>query len=257
LGRRQHRKTASISIVNNNLDENPYDINITGTGVSPEINVKQGDSDIPDGGSYDFGIQEVCIYRDLTFTIENIGTSDLILSGSPIISISGANADQFSVEQEPVSPVATGGSSVFVIQFHPTSVGQKTVLISIANNDSDENPYDISITGTGISPEINVKQGDSDIPDGEKFDFGSYNVGTNTDVVFTIENIGTSDLILSGSPIIGIGGADADEFSVEQLPVSPVVPGGSTTFIIRFNPTSGGLKTASISIVILMRILMT
>ena len=236
-------KTASLSIANNDSDENPYDINITGTGVSPEINVKQGDSNIPDGGEFDFGTN-----TDVDFTIENIGTSDLTLSGSPIISVSGANADQFIVGKQPASLIASGNSTAFIIRFSPTSEGLKTASISIANNDSDENPYDITLTGNGTAPEINIKKDDTDIPEGGSFDFSLHKVGTDTDATFTIENTGTADLALGGSPVITISGADADQFSVEQQPASPITQGNSTTFIIRFSPGSEGLKTASISI---------
>jgi|GEM_PF-4100549 len=118
--------------------------------VAPEISVKQGTTDIPDGGSFNYGSQFVGTNTDITFTIENSGATDLILSGSPIITITGTNADQFSVEQQPTSPVGAGNTTTFIIRFSPTSKGTKTASISITNNDSDENPYDITLNGAGI-----------------------------------------------------------------------------------------------------------
>ncbi len=45
-----------------------------------------------------------------------------------------------------------GGSTTFTVNFHPTSVGVKTANLSIGNNDPDENPYDLTLSGQGINP---------------------------------------------------------------------------------------------------------
>jgi len=116
---------------------------------SPEINIKQDSMDIADGGSFDFGTNKVGTDTNVTFTIKNTGSADLVLSGSPIVSISGADADQFNVQQQPTSPIAPSMSAVFIIRFNPTSDGVKTAWISISNNDTDENPYDITLNGNG------------------------------------------------------------------------------------------------------------
>ncbi len=116
----------------------------------PEINIKQDAESILDGGSYDFGSLEVGTYTDVMFTIENTGTADLTLSGSPIITITGIDVDQFSVQQQPASLVASGDSTTFIIRFSPTSEDSKTASILISNNDADENPYDITLNGMGV-----------------------------------------------------------------------------------------------------------
>lgn len=115
----------------------------------PEINIKQGATNIAYPGSFDFGTQNIGGNTDITFTIENIGTGDLTLSGTPIVSITGINANQFSVGQQPLSPIFQSQSAIFVIRFHPTTPGAKTAAISIGNDDSDKNPYDINLLGNG------------------------------------------------------------------------------------------------------------
>ena len=70
--------------------------------------------------------------------------------------------------------------------------------------------------------EINIKYDATDIPDNGSYDFGLQNVGTDTDVTFTVENTGGDDLTLT-TPIT-IGGADAGQFSVQQQPTSPLAP---------------------------------
>jgi hypothetical protein len=156
-------KTAALHIGNNDSDENPFDITITGTGtgtgVAPEIVVEQPlGANIADGGSKDFGSVAVGTSTSLTFTIKNIGTADLTGLG---ITIDGADSAMFSVTANPTAPVnGPSGSTTFTVQFAPGSPGLKTAALHIANNDSDENPFDITITGTGTGGGIVVSTND-------------------------------------------------------------------------------------------------
>lgn len=100
-----------------------------------------------------------------------------------------------------------------------------------------------------LSPQIDVLAGALPVPDGGNFSFGSRIVGSDTDITFEIANNGNGDLTLSGTPRVSIAGTDSDQFLLTQPPVGSVAAGQSTTFRVRFLPTSEGLKTATISIV--------
>lgn len=325
-----------------------------------EIEVKQGTTGIPSGtGSYDFGEIPFGTFGNANFTIENSGTGNLNLTGSPVVQISGADASAFSVITQPTSPVLPGGSATFAIRFNPTNAGVKTATVSIANNqfNQDENPYTFTITGTATSvidtltpdtwtpgnlsapgeakayrfdatvgkryainwddnvqgsgtytgrvqvaayrqdftttyftyettgyasprniyaldntvylqviplgsatgsfaikvteipePEINLKQGTTNVPSNGSFDFGNVPIGTYSYVAFTIENIGNQDLNLTGSPRVQISGAGASSFLIWNQPSSPIDAGGNVTFEIRFAPTATDTKTATIYI---------
>jgi len=225
--------------------------------AAPEIDVSGNSVSIVDGDTTpsttdhtDFDSADIStgtVAR--TFTITNSGSASLNLTGaSPHVSISGTHAADFSVTAIPSTPVASGGgTTTFTITFDPSAAGERTATLSIANDDADENPYDFSIQGTGVAPEINLKEGVTDIADGGSYDFGSQLLSTDTDVTFTIENTGTADLNLTILPIT-VGGADAGQFSIQTQPTSPVAASGSTTFTVRFTPTSVGAKTATISI---------
>ncbi|UCC41208.1 MAG: choice-of-anchor D domain-containing protein, partial [Candidatus Aminicenantes bacterium] len=151
-----------------------------------EINVKYDDTDIPDGSSYDFDLHNVGTDTDITFTIENTGNVDLTLT-TPI-AIGGADAGDFSVQQQPTSPVAAGGSTTFVIRYSPTSGGAKTANLSIANNDNDENPYDMTLNGDAqVVYSLTVAAGTG----GTTTPFpgiSSYNEGTQVNVTATADN---------------------------------------------------------------------
>ena len=49
----------------------------------------------------------------------------------------------------PSNSIAAGGSTTFQITCNPSDAGVRTASLSIANNDSDENPYNFAIQGTG------------------------------------------------------------------------------------------------------------
>ncbi|MBE0540032.1 MAG: choice-of-anchor D domain-containing protein, partial [Verrucomicrobia bacterium] len=242
----------ALHIASNDSDENPFDIALTGTGTTaavPEIAVEQpAGTDLVDGvGSRNFGSVLVGTNTSLTFTIRNVGSANLTGLG---ITIDGADAAQFTVTANPTAPVAPGGSTTFTVRFTPTSAGVKNAALHIASNDSDENPFDIALTGTGTTataPEIAVElpNGTNLVSNVSNADFGSAVVGTNTSLTFTIRNLGGANLTGLG---ITINGVDAAQFTVTANPTAPVAPNGSTTFTVRFAPVSAGFKTAGLLI---------
>jgi hypothetical protein len=119
---------------------------------APEIAVEQPTgTDLLDGtASRDFGSAGVGAANNLTFTITNSGNANLTGLG---ITIDGADAAQFTVTASPATPViAPGGSTTFTVRFTPISTGVKNAALHIANNDTNENPFGINLTGTGVSP---------------------------------------------------------------------------------------------------------
>ena len=82
--------------------------------------------------------------------INGISTSTLNLTGSPLIQISGDNADQFEITQ-PTTTSAKSGSWIMdaCIAFKPTTIGQKTASIKIPNNSPDLPDFTFTVTGKG------------------------------------------------------------------------------------------------------------
>jgi surface protein len=261
-------RTATLSIANNDADENPYTFTIQGNGIIlvPEINIKGNNVSIESGDitpntadHTDFGIVNVTdstIVR--TFTIENTGAGALTLLGTPLVNITGTNASDFTLTVVPTSTVAVAGSTTFQITFDPSAAGTRTATLSIANNDTDENPYTFVIQGSGIilMPEINVKGNDVNIVNGDTSpttsdhtDFGDAYITLGTSVrTFTIENLGNSSLTLSGTPLINITGANSSDFTVTTAPTSPIPGAGNSTFEITFTPSGLDNRTALVSI---------
>ncbi len=234
--------------------------------VTPEIDVQGNGQSIVDGDASpsptddtDFGNNNVSTGTSAhTFMIENSGVGDLTLTDSPKVQIIGTHAADFSVTIQPSSPVAaSGGTTTFEITFDPSAEGMRTAEVSIANDDSDENPYNYAIQGTGTTPEMDVQGNGQSIVDGDALpsltddtDFGSINVSNVTAAhTFTIENTGDGGLNLTDAPEVQISGTHAADFTVTSQPTSPVAAsGGTTTFEITFNPSDTGLRQAEISI---------
>ncbi len=120
------------------------------TLAAPKIAITQNTVNVPNGETFPFGEQNTDSQTDITFAIENQGTMPLTLTGDPVIKLSGTDMDQFSVEQEPAVTIGAGEQSTYVIRFAPTSEGEKTAMISIENSDSTADPYEITLTGTGV-----------------------------------------------------------------------------------------------------------
>ncbi len=125
------------------------EMDVKGNGVS----IIDGDSTPATSDHTDFGTVDVSTGTlTRTFTIENIGTAALNLTGaSPYIVISGTNAADFTVTAVPTTPIAAAGSTTFSITFDPSAAGTRTATITIANDDSNENPYNFNITGLGTN----------------------------------------------------------------------------------------------------------
>jgi hypothetical protein len=149
---------AEISIANDDADENPFNFAIRGTGTgdaAPEMDVRGNAKAIADGDSTpdetdgtDFGKPLVAggtVVR--AFTIWNAGPGNLILGGTPKVAVSGAHAADFTVTQQPASPVVPGGSTVFQMTFTPSAFGERVATVSVSNNDPDENPYGFAVRG--------------------------------------------------------------------------------------------------------------
>jgi hypothetical protein len=123
-------------------------------GTPREIEVQGNSITITDGDITpsatdftDLGTQSVCNgILTSTFTIQNLGTTTLTIGS---VTITGANAPDFTVTTNPAASIAGSGSTTFVVTFDPSVTGVENATITINNNDCDEAIYDFAIQGTG------------------------------------------------------------------------------------------------------------
>ena len=81
-----------------------------------------------------------------TFTITNKGTAKLT---GLVIRKDGAHKADFKVGELGKTTLAAGASTTFKVTFKPTAKGTREAAIHIKSNDSNENPFDIKLTGMG------------------------------------------------------------------------------------------------------------
>jgi alpha-tubulin suppressor-like RCC1 family protein len=126
-----------------------------------------------------------------------------------------------------------------------TLLADGRLLLAGGRNGGSNALASAELTAVGLLPEIVVEEplGNA-ISDGGARDFGSIFVGAGATRVFTIKNTGAGDLI---GLALTVDGTDASDFSVTASPASSLNgPAGSTSFAIRFSPSSVGAKTASL-----------
>ena len=153
--------SVEIDLANNDPDEAPYDFMIAGNAASgAEIEVRRGALTIGDNGLDSITRKGTKAY-DITYTIHNLGNQTLILTGTPAVATSGLVNCTVSVTTNPASTVAPGLDTTFTLRITPDSTGLHEVMISIANDDADENPYNFLFQGTA-NPENKDDGGSSD-----------------------------------------------------------------------------------------------
>jgi uncharacterized delta-60 repeat protein len=119
--------------------------------VFPEIAVEQPPgTDLIDGtasigcGSVMAGASSAA----MTFTLINHGVAVLTGIG---ITTDGPHPGDFGVDGPGVTSLAAGASTTFTVTFTPSAYGSRSAALHIASNDADEDPFDIELTGTGLT----------------------------------------------------------------------------------------------------------
>src|SRR5262249_23232263 len=112
---------------------------------APEITVKQGTTNLIDGQTFDFGSTARGTPVTQTFTVTNDGTATLTLSS---INPASLPAGFTLVTNLSSTSLAPGQSATFSVRLDATAQGSFSGSIQIANNDSNENPFDLTFTGT-------------------------------------------------------------------------------------------------------------
>lgn len=247
------KRSASIQIASNDADENPFDITLGGTGfvlLVPEIVVEEpAGTNLADGmASLEFGNANIGASVAKSITIRNSGTSDL---KDLVVTHTGANTADFVIGPLGSTSLAPGSTTTFMVSFTPRAAGFRIVELQISSNDADENPFDITLGGTGVvppAPEIMVLgPAGANLLDGKAvLSFGTANIGSPIAKSITIRNSGTADL--TGLAVTR-GGTNAADFALGSLGATSLAPGASTTFTVTFMPTAAGALSAALQIV--------
>jgi|GEM_PF-6478772 len=155
---------ATVNIANDDPNENPYTFDVTGVSADipgQEISVAGNGLEISNNDTApttldgtDFGDVSLGSGASNLFYIYNLGQTTLNVGS---ISISGANPDDFTASDLFVDPflppgeVPSGAGGFFSLDFNPAAVGLRQAIVTVANDDPDENPYIFHVQGTGTA----------------------------------------------------------------------------------------------------------
>jgi len=227
----------SISIANNDPDENPFTFSVTGSVTSAEISVAQGATNIADGtGSVTIpAVNQGAAAPTRTFRVSNSGTSALTTSNLSV-------PTGFTVTQALIASIAPGAFDDFTVSLSTANIGTFTGEISFDNNDTDENPYNFTITGTVNGAEIEVADdATGPIADGSATSsFGTTSQGapalTRT---YTVNNLGNVALTTSGLTV-------PTGFTISEGLSASIPAGGSDEFVVTLLSTTVGTFSGTV-----------
>lgn len=115
------------------------------TGGEPEIEVTIDGVAIATGESFDL-VDTVDVDAQgpaITINVENTGTADLLVGG---VLAMGPDSGHLTIDQASLAAsIAAGDSSSFTVAFTPTNGGSKQIGLSIASDDADESPYELTL----------------------------------------------------------------------------------------------------------------
>ena len=179
-----------------------------------------------------------------TFVIKNLGT---LLLSKLVITGDGVDIDSFRISQPASTTVPVGSSTAFTVTFRPTATGMRNAQIHISSNDPDESPFDITLTGNSLLPDIAVETpvGTGLVDGASVVDFGALGETLTLTKTFTLRNSGLGNLGIFG---ISSSGTNVENFTITAPGSTLLLPGATTTFNVTFSPSGIGSRTASIVI---------
>lgn len=242
-------RTGTLSVLSSCIDNPSYDVNLTATGVAPEINVKYSSTSYASGSSIELaGTTNGGSYTDYTLTVENTGTGNLSVTAG-ITNADGA----WSILTAPTTPVAGGGSTTMVVRFTPTADGASASTLTLTNNDADESSYSLTLQANALC--LGTIQVTNPLgvvaASGGTYEFGRlYSPSASTlgirEKSFIIANSGVG--VLSGITAT-LSGADVAEFSITATPSSTLAEDATTTITVQWDAAlPDGAKSALLTI---------
>jgi hypothetical protein len=204
---------------------------LSGTGAAPVLSFGTGVTSVP------FGSLRVGTTLSDPVVITNTGLAPMNVTGASIV---GANAGEFAISANGCIGLAipAGANCTIAVDFTPASVGTKGASLRVTD-DAAGSPHTLPLSGTGTAPSL--------VLSGTSLTFAPQAVGTQSSAqVVSIGNSGTTTLGIGG---VSVEGGGASDFHASGCAGASIAPGSSCAVNVRFAPTSGGARDASLAIV--------
>jgi hypothetical protein len=222
-----------LHVLSNDADEGSFDLNLSATATVPEIRVFAGSSELTSGDAVNLGTTSLGTPITTTFTIQNAGDGNLVVSGFDSRSLPAGYSLLAGFGNTTLAP---GSSIILTVQLDATARGTFGGAIHVLSSDADEGSFDIALTGHIAAPHILIN-GSPDLVSGETFDLGTTLVGTPITHTFYVHNVGDADLLVSAlsGATLPPGLALVNAFSD-----STVAPGSVITFTVQLDAVATG-----------------
>ena len=200
-------------------DHGFVDNNDAGGGSGPQIQVAP---EVIDFGS--LGRDDTVV--DL-FTITNVGTGDLEVSGVEITGTSSSFAI-LTPEEDLVFTLPATASAEIEVAFTPVGANEQHAQATVSSNDEDTPTVAVDLYGEGLIPDLEI--------DPNPYDFGDAYIGCMHQGDIDLINVGYDDLTIDTIDLSGGAGS----FEITQTPSLPLTlaPSEWTTVSIDFYPDS-------------------
>jgi hypothetical protein len=191
----------------------------------PETNVNELEPVMAvDAESVDFGDVVVDTTGTYELGIQNVGRAPLTVS----LAIGGTDAAQFSTDT--TDAVIDAGDRLDVpLHFDPTTYVISTATLTIESDDPEAPTTEVPLTGRGVAaptPDIDL--------DKLALDFGTLAANSQATQLFTVQNVGTDDLVLGTVQAEGSGA-----FVLSTEPSHQVIAaGGSLPVVVSYQPST-------------------
>ena len=138
----------------------------------------------------------------------------------------------FTITAQPAVQLPGGGSTSFTVRLDPTRTGNLTATLHIANNDGDENPFDLTLTATGtLSSNANLASLDLGTGTLVLPAFASGTTSYSSSVVSYISTITVTPGVAQSTATIRVNGAAVASGSPSQ-PVNLAVGSNSIAIVV-------------------------
>lgn len=213
------------------LEQIREDVECATEPTNPVIEIYKGVDLVTDGSTISFGSQPQDSSTDITLSIKNAGTGNLLLQ-TPQVTPS-STTDGFSVQALSGTSVASGASVNLVLRFHPASGNPYAAAATIASNATNDASVSFDLTGTGVAPDTQAPTGSVSINAGAAYT-------TSASVTLTISATDTG-----GGTVTQMEVKNDNAFTgnwqpyATTLPWTLAGPDGTNTVYIRFRDGSG------------------
>jgi hypothetical protein len=221
---------SDVLSITDNAADSPQDVSLMGNALYPALSYS--------AYGLAFGDQAVgvaAVAQNLTVT--NFGNTSLTITN---VAIAGTNAGDFGKTSDGCSGRSIGPNLTCTVgvNFTPSATGARDASLIFTDNAADS-PQSLPLSGNGVFPVARINP--------SSLDFGDQQVGTTSaSQSLTLSNLSTVPLTIKSVTIAGIAPSNFGEATT--CTAAPLISNGQCVISITFVPSSGGHKSAVLSI---------